>query len=465
TLGTVVTGQHLDAIVDHHTRLVDLRGGRGVQPGIIRLSTGGNFAEVDLSRSGSLGDVLDVLDGFRLDGRELTAEINNGNVEIDFADGQGGALLIQDARGGVLAQQLGIQNDDGLRNPPIVAGDLDPRVTTGTRIDQLDRFIQFGGANLNDGFRIHRGQETIVIDTSNAETVGDIIVAINRSDAGVRAEIDPHDGRILLRATLSGVDYAVSENGGSVAEALGIRTATEETRLSSLGRGQGITFNSTGDDVEITRPDGVALRFDLSETGTVGDFIDAIRNHPDNQDSRRIIPSLNAIDNGIQLIAPPLGDRTIRVRQIGTGNAAERLGLVAHGESEAEGTRLGAVQQFTGIDFDLRESGGAIDTLLRLQQAIESGDIREIGRLQGRLDEDLQRATNTRGRIGVWTQNLERTQDSVQRQTIALQEELSGEIDTDFAQVVADLNNQQSALEASLRFIGQSANLTLLNYL
>ena len=48
---------------------------------------------------------------------------------------------------------------------------------------------------------------------------------------------------------------------------------------------------------------------------------------------------------------------------------------------------------------------------------------------------------------------------------IQLQSQLSDEIDADLATVISDLSQRQLALEASMRVIGQTSQLTVLNFL
>ena len=91
--------------------------------------------------------------------------------------------------------------------------------------------------------------------------------------------------------------------------------------------------------------------------------------------------------------------------------------------------------------------------------------VREIGRLQAKIDVDLDRSVSARGRVGVWSQNLDILRDSAANQVVSLNEQLSEAIDTDFAKVVSDLNSRQTSLEASMRLVGQTSQLSVLNFL
>ena len=454
-------GAPLGAAVDADTRLIDLRGGRGVDAGLIRISGGGNFIEVDLSGAHTIGDVVDVLSATEIDGRFLTASLAPDGISVRYADGIGGTLAIADPPGGETADQLGIANPLGIQVPPLVGDGLTPRVTLNTAIAELD-----GGAgiDLTGGIRIERGGEAFDINLDDARTLGDVVIAINRSGANVRAELDEAEGRLRLRSLRFGVDYSVGENGGTAAANLGIRTATTRTRLDELGKTAGVLRNTGGTDVVIRRPDGVELELNLDDAETIGDVIDLIRNHPDNQDASKVLVDLAVVGNGLTLRAPPGAD-PMTVRQVGFSDAGTRLGWIPRGDAEAVGEVIAAFDEIGGADYAPLDAGGAMDTLLRLKTAIAEADLPEISRLQARLDEDFDRATQTRGRIGVRQQNLQELREAAEDRTLAFEAQRSEEYDADIASVISDISQRQTALEASMRLIGQVSRLTVLNYL
>ena len=460
-LSTFMEGQPLGAGLDARTRLVDMKAGAGVSAGVIRVSDGNEFQEVDLSRAATVGDLEDILDEVSIGGRRLSLTISNDAVRLEYSDGLPGTLAVSDPAGSTLASDLGLLNEEGFIAPPLIGTGLAPRVTTETEIADLN----FGaGLNLADGIQIKRGNEVFDIELDEAETLGDVLIAINRSGADVRAELNEANGSLVLKAQRSGVDYSIGESGGVAAEQLGIRTATGDTRLPDLGRGRGIVLNGEGDDLVINRPDGIAIGISLEGVETIDEVMDLIRNHPDNQDTLRLLVSLNDFGNGIQLQAPP-GAGNISVEQPGLSNAGTRLGLIPPGETIGTGAVDGSVNRLVGEDYSPRDAGGAIDTLLRMQKAVRTGDIPEIERLQQRLDVDLDRASRTRGRVGVWSQNLQELQQVNESESLLMTEQRSNEIDADLAQVISEMNARQTALEASMRLIGQTAQLTVLNYL
>lgn len=461
TSSVFLEGEPLNTALDASSRLVDLRRGDGVVPGVISLSGGNNWVDLNLKAASSIGDVADLISTVELDGRPLVASLTNDGIRVEYADGLAGTLAIRDLEGTTTAQDLGIANEQGLNAPPLIGDGLSPRVTTATKISDLDNG---SGLNLAEGIQITQGEESFTINLDDVETLGDVMIAINRSGADIRAELDEADGRIQLRSLRMGVDYSVGENGGIAARELGIRSATEETRLTDLGRGRGVTLNPDGPDLTIVRPDGRELDIDLNGLDSIDDVILAIRNHPQNQDTLRVLADLNDIGNGLQLKSPPGAD-PLTIRQSGISDAGIRLGLIPPGASESTGGIVGSVDTIIGADYAPRDAGGALDTLLRLQTAVGTGDISEIERLQAKLDVDMDKASRTRGKIGVWSRNLDELRSSTEEKVIQLTSQLSDEIDADLATVISELSQRQVSLEASMRLIGQTSQLTVLNYL
>jgi len=459
--GVFQTGASLDSSLNDDTRLVDLRQGTGVRPGVMTLSDGDNSVELDLRSAATIGDVVDMLRTVQLGGRSLGVSIDADSISLQYADSLPGTLAVIDAEGSSLAKDLDISNPQGFRNPPLIGSRLAPRVTLATEIADLAGGV---GIDVSSGLVIDRGGERFTIDFTDAETIGDVLISINRSGADVRAQLDEASGRIELRGLVSGVDYSVGENGGDTASQLGIRSADSQTLLSDLAQGRGVSLNPQGPDLVITRPDGVELELELEGAKTIADVIALVTNHPNNLDTRRVRIALNDVGNGLQLSAPP-GPEPIRVTQPGLSDAGVYLGWIPVGESEVSGDVDGSVALLTGNDYRARNAGGAIDTLLRLEKAVRDGDIPEIGRLQARLETDLDQSSRTRGRVGVWTGALRDLRSAVEDENVLLQGQMSNALDADLVTVISELQARQASLEASMRFIGQTSNLTVLNYL
>lgn len=460
-LSVFYEGEQLQAGVNSDTRLVDMRRGDGITPGLMRVSGGGNWYDLDLTAATTMGDVITLISGTDVDGRTLAASLTTDGIRVEYADGLGGTLALADAAGSEMADQLTILNPAGLNPPPLIGSGLSPAVTGQTRIADLD---SGAGIDISDGLQIIQDDDTFVVDLGAAETVSDVLIAINRSGADIRAELKGSEGRIQLRSMKSGSNYSVGENGGSAATSLGIRTATESTALSDLGSGQGIALNPDSAEISIIRPDGVQLDLNLEGATTVGDVIMLIRDHPLNQDTARVLVGLNEFGNGLQLTAPP-NTESLTIRRVGSSNAGLRLGWNGEDGADNVGSVIGPVDTIIGGDFNSRDAGGTLDTLLRLRQAVTVGDIPEITRLQATLDIDLDRASRARGRVGVWSRNAQQLSEVSETRIISMKSQLSDEIDADIATVVSDMSQRQLALEASMRLIGKTSQMTVLNFL
>jgi flagellar hook-associated protein 3 FlgL len=457
----IMEGDSLDAALNSDSRLVDLRQGQGVAAGVIRLSGGGNWIDLDLNAASTVGDVLDLVSAVELDGRPITASIVNNAIQIDYTDGLAGTIAIDDSVGSSMVRELGLLNPAGMIAPPILGAPVPPRATKQTLISDL---ADGAGLDLSAGIQIKQGDTTFTIDLSGAQTLSDVLISINRSGADVEAELNESEQRIVIHSLRSGVDYSIGENGGTAATELGIRSATAETRLNDLGKGRGIQLNSAGPDFTIIRPDNVQLDINLEGAETVQDVMDIIRNHPQNQDTLRVLVDLASFGNGLQISAPP-GVGPLTVNQSGNSTAGVRLGLIPPGASTVTGGIVGAVDTISGNDYVPRDAGGALDTLLRLKDAVREGDVPELERLQAKLDVDLDRSTRIRGRVGVWSQTLDRLQTVNENDLVQMQSQLSDERDAEIATVISNINQRQVSLEASMRLLGQTSQLTVLNFL
>lgn len=457
----IVSGPSLQPAIYSDTALSDLRQGLGISNGIIRVSDGGDWVELDLRTASTVGDVVEAIQGVEFNGRTLDVTLTADGLTIDFSDGLGGTLVIDDLPGGTMAADLSIRNVVGVSPTPIVATKLSPRLTFTTPLSQL---AGGAGIDVSDGMRIRRGADTFTIDLSTAQSIGDVLAAINRSGADVRAEIDPAGQGILIRGLASGADYSIGENGGTAATQLGIRSATGSVPFSDLNGGLGVRLSPFGPDLIIERTDGGTLNFELEGVGTVGQVIDMINNHPGNQTAPRVTASLNSFGNGITLTAPA-NTQLLSVSAGNTSNAATALGLVPEGQTQRLGTSSAGVVSLVGSDYAPRHPGGAIDTLMRLAAAVREGNPAVIEQLQQQLDADRETVNQVRGRVGLWTQDLDRMQEVADDTVIDLKAQLSDEVDADIAQVITDITARQTSQEASLKLIAQSARMSLLDFL
>lgn len=456
----IATGSDLDPAVTKETPLSSLYGGSGVPPGVIRASAGDGWTDIDLRTAKTVGDIQDALNAVSLSDRPLSVTLSTTGISIDYADGLGGTLSIDDVGEGKTAELLGVRNPQGFNGVPLVSHNLDPALTGAIKLTNVD-----GGAGVDvtAGIKIEQGNRSFEVDLSQAETIEDVVVAINNSGADVKASLDGKSGRIQIAGLADGVDYAITENGGTVAEQLGLRTSTAATKLSELNRGLGYLTNN-GPDLTISRTDGVVLEIDVEGAGTVGDVIDRINNHVDNIGPNAVTASLRTDGNGIQL-ASIAGTETLTVGQPTGSTVGEALGLIAAGQTESQAIDEAGTSVIRGSDYKPVETGGTLDTLLRMQKAIRAGDIPEITRLAPLMEDHLNQSVQMRAEVGTRVQNLDNVRQQTEELSIELQAQLSNQIDADFASVISEMTARQQAMQASLQVTAQISQLTVLNFL
>ena len=457
-----ISGRTLSPGLTRDVPLSELRGGAGIEPGLIRLSDGRETVDVDLTGAASFGDLVDGLRGVSIDGRQLDVQFDDDTLTLTYADGLGGTLAVADAAGGRTAGQLRIAND-GFRSLPLTGGGLSPRVATTSPISGLTTAAGTGPLQIDGGLRLTRDDEVIDIDLQNVQSVSDLLVAINRSEAGVRATLGT-GGQIEIAGLHSGADYSIGELGGTVATQLGLRTTSAETALATLDHGRGASVLAGQPDLTITRPDGIVLELEVDPDGTIGDVLSAIAAHPNNQDARRLTASFSTVGNGLVLESPG-GANPIVVSQPNGGRLGTQLGLIADGEASTAGVTSGGTATLDGANLQGRPAGGAIDDLIRLREALRDGDTVAIEPLQDRLEGHFDRAVKTRAHVGVSNRNVQEVIAATQDQSVLLQAQKSDAIDADLASVITELNARQASLEATMRFVGRTSQLTVLNYL
>jgi flagellar hook-associated protein 3 FlgL len=444
------------------TPLSQLNEGLGVRLGIIRINDGTDTVEINLTGSYTLGDIIDKIGSSRLGNRRLDASLSADGINIDFADGDGGFLMIDDVSTGRAARDLGINNAGPPQASPVIGSDLKPILTPTTRLSQL-----LGGAGLppDASFIITQSGTDFVISLDGLETVGDLLNRMEQSGARLRASIDPSGKYLSIKNTESGSSLSIGENGGVLATQLGIRSLGLTTPLSALNSGAGIGINQQGNDLVFTRNDGSRLEVSLSGANTIGDVINLINDHADNQVTEtRIAASLESIGNGIRLTSQS-GTQPISITNAVGSDAARGLGLVATGQVSGQGSPQDGQQVIRGRNVNDLQVEGIFSTLIQLSRAIQEGRPEALQGISKQLEQDLERMTTARGLVGTRQQAISlRIERSVEAR-IQLKQIESENLDADLATVISELTQRQAALQASLQMMGQTSRMSLFDYL
>ena len=427
------------------TRLSDLRGaaGNGVSPGAFLLSNGATSALIDVSGADTVQDVIDAINGAGVG--TITASLSGGGITL--SGGAGETISVTQA-GSSLPGDLGILTAAPLpAGTPLVGANALPRLTPFTPLATLR-----AGAGLDPaGLTITNGAKTASISFASATTVEDMLNAINTSGAGVLARISADGTGIDIVNATQGLAMTISENGGTTAAQLGVRSMSPETLLADLNGGKGVR-TETGADFQITRRDGSTFQVDLSNLATVQDVIDAI-NAADGGGG--LAASFNAAANGIRLDDTTAGAGTLRVEGLNFSQAAADLGLT--------GAAAGAA--LVGTDVNRIESNGLLSNLMKLHESLIHNDQAAITAAAEGIQADLDRVIRTRGQVGAQVQDFEARQNRLDEQSLALETMLSELEDVDYNEAITRFTLLQTALQANMQTTGQVLNLSLLDFL
>jgi flagellar hook-associated protein 3 FlgL len=164
-----------------------------------------------------VGDVIDAISA--VSGVNVTATVNSTQSALIIVDDNAAAvrnLTIADVGGTTTARDLGIAVD---RPGSIVGPPLNPLLTATTSLNLL-----YGGSGIHLGtIHITNGTQETDIDLSTAQTIGDVLLAINTSTAGVQAAFNTNGTALQVRSTNADTVAVVTEvGGGQSAAALGL---------------------------------------------------------------------------------------------------------------------------------------------------------------------------------------------------------------------------------------------------
>jgi len=199
--------------------LSSLGGGEGLgQLGSLQLTDrSGATATVDLSTAETLQDVVELIDAA---GVGIEAGINSARTGVRLVDTTGstaGNLIVASGDATNTAELLGIAVDDAVDE--VAGGDLHLQVVgLNTRLADYN-----GGSGVARGTFVIRDSAgvptTVNLQSSQIETIGDVVREINRLADNVRAEINPTGDGIRLVDTADGAGELEVEEGSSTAAA------------------------------------------------------------------------------------------------------------------------------------------------------------------------------------------------------------------------------------------------------
>lgn len=294
-----------------------------------------NGAALAVRKEQTLGDLLQTIN--EVDPNRLKAELSADGDRIvltDLTSDYGGTFAVSSTAGGSLAKDLGLTGSAA--GGTLTGG----RIHGGLKSTLLRTFD--GGNGLGDlGILAitDRSGATANIDLSQAETLDDVIKAVNDANVGVEARVNSaRNGLELVDSTGAVASNFIVANGDGTNTADKLKIATnsttervnsgtlrrqsiaENTLLSSLNGGKGVARTSffVSDATNAT----TVIRLDDESIQTVGDLVDAINGLSIGVEAR-----LNSQGDGIEVIDTSGGSGLPSIRDVGSGTAAKDLHL------------------------------------------------------------------------------------------------------------------------------------------
>jgi len=117
------------------------------------------------------------------------------------------------------------------------------------------------------------------------------------------------------------------------------------------------------------------------------------------------------------------------------------------------------------LDMDFRKKDNIFQQLNTLIVALENNDAKTIQSLLEKFDHSASRLVTLRTRIGSITKNIEISKDILEAQIIGNKERRSYLIDSDIAELFADMTKQESILKTAYKTGNNTINQTLLDFI
>lgn len=292
----------------------------------------------DARQEQTLGDLLTTLN--EADPAKLRAEISADGDRIVLTDltTGGGSFSVASTVGGSLAEDLGLT---GAASGGTITGTRLQGGLSTTLLSSLaggDGLGALGSIQLTD-----RLGATASVDLSAAETLDDVISAINAAAVGIEARYNgPRNGIELVDTTASTAGNLIVADGDATGAAtkLGLvvnaavsqinsgslnrQVVSASTLLASYNGGKGVSKGS----FLITDSSGATAAVNLTvlDPKTIGDVIDAINGLSIGVEAR-----INDAGDGIALIDTAGGTGTLKIADSGSGTAAKELHIAGTG--------------------------------------------------------------------------------------------------------------------------------------
>lgn len=399
----------------------------------------GNQFQVEIVDSGSGGG-----NGVALAGNTLRFSVDVG---AGFTAQQAIDMLAADATlGGQFTAQLDLSTDatnDGGGNLAATATPVDfvgGKNAAVTMQDVLD-LINNQPTNLASGPAV----------TARLAQVGNGIELVNDGPGGTTTlavtKLNSSTAAVDL-GMLSATDdvNAAPVVGEKAAATIAFAGANNDVEISAVGSGtllNGVTIHFQNDGVSGNN----SATYDAS-TRTLTFDVD---------------PATTTAQDLVDLLA---GNAVFTASLTATDGGAANGGTGTLNTFPADATLTGGTADvLTGSDANPQQVDGVFTALIRLREAIRSGDSAAIQQSVDQLDRSTTNLNFARADLGARLKSLDVIQNRVESENVSLQGALSQEIDVDFTTVVSQLAARQASFQASLQVAAQLGKTTLLDYL
>lgn len=340
------------------------------------VTSGGGVTEpVAGGDENTVGDILDALNALAPTKLQAAISADGQRIELtDLTTDLGNSFSVVDLNGSKVAADLGLTST---ASGETITG---RRLLGGLKtslLSSLGGTVGLGTLGLVD--LTDRGGATASVDLSAAETLDDVISAINGAGIGIQATVNSaRNGILFTDITGSTTNNLIIANGDgtNTADKLGLttdtattskssgslqlRTVGENTLLAKLGGGAGVSQGS------FTITDTTGAKGTVSvhdQVKTIGDLLDAIGDL-----GLAVEAKVNDSGDGITLIDTAHGSGTLTVAELGS-TTAQSLRLTNPVQTvDVGGEPTQVIDASTTVTIDI----SATDTLEDIAEQINS---------------------------------------------------------------------------------------------
>ncbi|MBL4884760.1 MAG: flagellar filament capping protein FliD [Planctomycetaceae bacterium] len=336
--------------------------------------------EINFDGSKTIKDIITKINDHVDNGGKLTAALVNGRIELTDTTAGGGTLTVADINNSTVSQVLGL--DAAVVGSTLTGNRLSAGMNSvllrnlrgGQGITQLDTI------SLTD-----RSGQTASVDLSSAETLNDVIEAINSaqdtgSDLLLHATLNSQKDGIVITDTsgLTASNLIIADTGTSTLAAdlgividaavdevnsnsLSMRYVNQATDLSEYAPDGGIVEEGL---IQITDSDGNVGVIDINSAAkTIGDVITRINANS----SISVTAELNETGDGFVIIDEAGGAGTLSVVEFGETTTAADLRLLGDATTGGDGKQRVSSRRVTLIEIEVTDT--LEDLVIKLNEA------------------------------------------------------------------------------------------------